>query len=67
ATKEIAVNQDAQGFEKNKTAAKTGGRIAGDARKELELESGKSVISKTNFIDQLKDASIEQYILESDE
>lgn len=50
ATKEIAVNQNAQGFEKNKAAAKTGGKIAGDARCQLELESGKSVISKENYL-----------------
>lgn len=49
ATKEIAVNQNAQGFEENNNAAKTGGRIAGDARDQLEKESGKSVISKENF------------------
>lgn len=50
ATKEIAVNQNAQGFEENKTAAKSGGRIAGDARRQLEQESGKPVISKENFL-----------------
>lgn len=50
ATKEILVNQNAQGFEENKTAAKTGGRIAGDARQKLEQESGKPVISKENFL-----------------
>ncbi len=50
-TKEIAVNQNAQGFDANKTAAKTGGRIAGDARRHLEKESGKPVISKENYLD----------------
>ena len=49
-TKEIAVNQNAQGFAENKTAAQSGGRIAGDARKQLEKESGKSVISKANYL-----------------
>lgn len=49
ATKEIAVNQDAQGFNQNKEAAKTGGKIAGDARKQLEKESGKPVITKQNY------------------
>lgn len=44
ATKEIAVNQDAQGFEENKMAATTGGRIAGDARCQLEKVSGKPVV-----------------------
>lgn len=50
ATKEIAVNQNAQGLDENKTAARTGGRIAGDARRQLEQESGKPVISKENFL-----------------
>lgn len=49
-TKEIAVNQNAQGFAKNKAAARSGGRIAGDARKQLEKESGKPVISKTSYL-----------------
>lgn len=48
ATKEIAVNKDAKGFEENKKAAKSGGKIAGDARKKLEEESGKSVVSMKN-------------------
>jgi hypothetical protein len=48
-TKEIAVNRDVQGFEENKKAAQTGGKIAGDARQQLEQESGKSAISKKNF------------------
>lgn len=59
ATKEIAVNQDVQGFNKNKAAAQTGGRIAGDARRHLEQESGKSVISKENFLGILTAVSIE--------
>ena len=50
ATKEIAVNQNAQGFNENKAAAKTGGKIAGDARQQLERKSGKPVISKENYI-----------------
>lgn len=49
-TKEIAVNQNAQGFAENKAAAQSGGRIAGDARKQLEKESGKPVISKANYL-----------------
>lgn len=59
ATKEIAVNQNAQGFDANKSAAKTGGRIAGDARRQLEQESGKSVISKENFLGILTSVSAE--------
>ncbi|MBP7074338.1 MAG: Bro-N domain-containing protein [Rhabdochlamydiaceae bacterium] len=53
ATKEIAVNRDAQGFDENKSAAKMGGKIAGDARHQLEQESGKPVISQENFLGRL--------------
>jgi DNA-damage-inducible protein D len=49
-TKEITVNTDTQGFEQNRNAAKAGGKIAGDARKQLELKSGKKVISATNYL-----------------
>ena len=49
-TKEIAVNTDTQGFEENKKAAKMGGKIAGDARKQLELKSGKKVVSTENYL-----------------
>jgi DNA-damage-inducible protein D len=50
ATKEIAVNQDDQGFDENKVAANTGGKIAGDARRHLEQESGKPVISQDKWL-----------------
>lgn len=49
-TKEIAVNTDTQGFEQNKRAAKAGGKIAGDARKQLEVKSGKKVITSENYL-----------------
>jgi hypothetical protein len=52
-TKEIAVNRNAQGFDENKHAASSGGKIAGDARKQLEKESGKPVISQDNFLGRL--------------
>jgi hypothetical protein len=50
ATTDIARTRDAKGFEENKGAAKRGGRIAHNARKELEGETGNSVISKDNFL-----------------
>ena len=49
-TKEIAQNTDAQGFDENKTAAQKGGKIAGDARKQLEIESGKKVVTSENYL-----------------
>lgn len=49
-TTEIAKRKDAKGFQQNKTAAKEGGTVAGNARKELEAKSGKSVISSENYL-----------------
>ncbi len=40
ATTEIARNKDAQGFLMNKRAAREGGSVAGDARRQLEARSG---------------------------
>jgi DNA-damage-inducible protein D len=51
-TKEIAQNTEAQGFTKNQIAAKKGGKIAGDARKQLEIESGKKVVTGENYLAQ---------------
>ncbi len=57
-TKEIVINTDPQGFEQNKKAAKAGGKIAGNARKELELKSGKKVVSEQNFLPETEKKSI---------
>ncbi len=48
-TTEIAKNKNAQGFVENQIAAKAGGSVAGNARKELEEKSGKKVVSQENF------------------
>jgi len=49
ATTEIARNADAQGFGENKNAAYRGGKIAGDARKDLEAQTGQPVSTKDNY------------------
>jgi len=49
ATKEITVNKDAQGFNENRDAAKDGGKIAGDARRALEKQTGKPVVTPKNY------------------
>lgn len=49
-TTEIAKSKDAQGFEDNKKAAKEGGGVAGNARKEAEKRIGKSVVSNENYL-----------------
>lgn len=51
-TTEIARNTDAQGFYQNKKASQKGGEIAGGARRNLEKESGKSVVSNANYLDE---------------
>ncbi len=56
-TIDIAREKDAKGFAGNQEAAQIGGRIAGNARRELEAETGKKVVSKQNFLKRLKGKS----------
>lgn len=50
ATTEIARNRDTQGFPRNKTAAHDGGRVAGNARRDLEKQSGRKVVTGENYL-----------------
>ncbi len=50
ATTEIARNKDAQGFQKNKQAAREGGSVAGNARRQLEAKSGRKVVTAENYL-----------------
>lgn len=50
ATTEIARTRDARGFAENRTAARKGGKIAGDARGKLEVETGENVSSRENYL-----------------
>jgi hypothetical protein len=52
ATTEIARKQDVQGFPENRVAARKGGRIAGEAREKLEIETGDKVVTAENFLDE---------------
>ena len=49
ATTEIARNTDAQGMNENRDAARRGGRIAGDARRNLEEQTGRRVSTSENY------------------
>lgn len=49
-TTKIAKSKNAQGFVENKRAARKGGKIAGDARKKLEVESGEKVVLSENYL-----------------
>jgi hypothetical protein len=48
-TTAIVKTQNPKGFAENKKVAKQGGDVAGNARKELENKTGKSIISSENF------------------
>ena len=48
ATKDISERTNPETFEENRNVAKRGGKIAGNARKELEEEIGASVITSKN-------------------
>lgn len=50
ATTEIARNKDAQGFAPNQQAAKEGGSVAGNARRQLESKSGRKVVTRENYL-----------------
>lgn len=49
-TTKIATSKNALGFSENKDAAKKGGKIAGDARMNLEIESGDKVATSENYL-----------------
>lgn len=49
-TTKIARSKNAMGFEENKVAAKKGSKIAGNARKQLELETGEKVSTSENYL-----------------
>jgi DNA-damage-inducible protein D len=50
ATTEIARNKNAQGFNPNRTAAREGGAVAGNARRQLEAKSGRKVVTRQNYL-----------------
>ena len=49
-TRQIAESVNATGMTENKTAARTGGRIAKKARRELETKSGRKVVTRENYL-----------------
>ena len=59
-TKEIVINTNTKGFDQNEKAAKAGGKIAGDARKHLELKSGKKVVTSANYLPASKKKGLTQ-------
>ena len=50
-TSEITINKNVKGFDECSIAARQGGEVAGNARKEAEHKIGKSVVSEENYLD----------------
>jgi hypothetical protein len=65
ASTEITRQENAQGFSENQTTARKGGRIAGNARRELEAETGKPFVSETNYLE--KPQSIQDQLCAGEE
>ena len=53
-TRQIAETVEAKGLKENKVPAKKGGRIAKNARLELERKTGKKIVSGKNFLESSK-------------
>ena len=49
-TRKVAIRDDANGFLQNREAAGEGGRMAGEARENLEKRLGEKVVSSNNFL-----------------
>ena len=50
-TTEISRVEQPEGFEESKEVARRGGTVAGQARKAIEAETGKSVVTSMNALD----------------
>ena len=50
-TTELAKAHDARGLSENQQVARRGGKVAGNARKEIETDTGKPVITAQNAVD----------------
>ncbi|HPW67135.1 MAG TPA: BRO family protein [Salinivirgaceae bacterium] len=50
-TTELTQTKNPRGLEENKAVAKEGGTVAGNARKDIEARTGKSVITPKNAVD----------------
>lgn len=57
-TTAIVKTQSPEGFTENKKAAKQGGAVAGNARRELESKTGQKVVSSTNYLPETKKKQI---------
>ncbi len=59
-TRQIAEKEEAKGLEENAVASKKGGNVAKNARKELEAQTGKSVVTGENFLPPKKEKKLKK-------
>ncbi len=59
-TRQIAETEQVKGLEENKIPARKGGRIAKNARKELESKTGKKIVSGGNFLEAGKSKKLKE-------
>lgn len=52
ATKEISKKENPPTFDKSKEVARKGGNVAGNARKEIEQQTGTAVVTSENLLGQ---------------
>ena len=57
-TTEISEAKKPETFDQNRHVARQGGRVAAKARKEIELRTGKNVITRDNHLTQLQNRKI---------
>ena len=57
-TTKIARGKNSIGFEENKISAQKGGKIAGNARRQLEIESGEEIVNKNNYLAEPEDKKL---------
>ncbi|MBS1783500.1 MAG: hypothetical protein JSS78_10575 [Bacteroidetes bacterium] len=57
-TTAIVKTQNPKGFVENQKAAKQGGAVTGNARKELESKTGQKVVSNQNYLPEYKQKHI---------
>jgi DNA-damage-inducible protein D len=50
-TRQIAESEETIGLEENKEVSKKGGKIAKNAKEELELKTGKKIVTNENFLE----------------
>jgi hypothetical protein len=57
-TRQIAETEEAKGLRENAEAGKMGGKVAKNARKELESKTGKNVVTGENFLPPTKEKKL---------